>query len=99
MRRWLTVLLLALTLGQTAGVVVIARVDECEQDCPGEGRDGDCPPACEFCSCCPTVRPVVLVPVSTLLPPAPAAWMGEQALAARPAPDPREILHVPEHFA
>lgn len=55
----------------------------CEQPCPGDDAEGNCPPGCDDCGCCPgmapgeaaVARPLVRAAPATVVPllPAPAA--------------------------
>ncbi|MFW5920492.1 MAG: hypothetical protein ACOCUS_01530 [Polyangiales bacterium] len=36
---------------------------DCEQSCPGDDEEGNCPPGCDDCGCCPGVAPGVAVEV------------------------------------
>lgn len=97
--RWLSALLFALTLAQGTGIAAFALPDECVENCPDERSDGDCPPACNLCTCCAATRPVLLVRAAVPTRPGPGARVRVESLAAWQAPDPREILHVPELLA
>ncbi len=54
------------------GEAVVADADdrECRSSCPGDDENGECPPECDACPCCPSgVAPAV---VSGELPLSPA---------------------------
>ncbi|MBI4510850.1 MAG: hypothetical protein HY698_14545 [Deltaproteobacteria bacterium] len=96
MVRALSIVLLTLFIGQATGLTELVEADECAQPCPGDSPDGHCPPACQFCACCPTLRPAVLSQSAAILPSQEShAVIGEQT-ETPPSPEPREILHVPK---
>src|SRR3989338_822905 len=77
--------------------LALAQVQEgrCAYDCQDQGPGGDCQPACQFFTCCPSVQPLLLAHVSMPRPPepiCPAAWYAPEI---RTSPDPREIFHIP----
>jgi hypothetical protein len=72
----------------------------CVQQCDDDGPDGDCPPDCPECVCCPHLTPAVpmfsMVPVSL---PAPTCRRVETTQLPPLSADPREITHVPKLVA
>lgn len=96
MVRALSIVVLTLFIGQAAGLSDLVEADECAQPCLGDSPDGQCPPSCQFCVCCPTLRPAVLSHSPAILPnQASRTLIGEQT-ETPPSPAPRGILHVPK---
>ncbi len=89
------VLVLAVVALQTTGVGA-AVVDMYGEDCGGDGRDENCSPGCDECSCC--------VRVQLLIPTGPGDRAGASvtgyvswAIDAPPeSVDLGEIVHVPK---
>ncbi len=87
--------LLALLLGQAIGVAELIELDPCAQACPADSQGEHCPPDCQLCLCCATVRPAILadavpLPLYPTSFPVPAEPEMDQL-----SPAPREILHIP----
>lgn len=99
MTRWLWALLFALTMAQGAWGPALSFAGDCAKNCPDERSDGDCPATCELCACCSAVRPILLVRAAAPTPPGSVGWVWIESGAILAAPDPREILHVPEFLA
>lgn len=38
--------------------------DDCRETCPDDGRDGECPPGCGDCACCPGMLAATLPSLS-----------------------------------
>jgi hypothetical protein len=71
--------------------------DGCNEPCPGENEDGQCPPDCRFCECCPSTMTVTPAVVPRLL--VQTARQGgylPDVLQKLPSADPREIFHIPK---
>lgn len=47
----LTVAVAAVPLAASADACE-AETADCEESCPGDDAEGDCPPGCDDCSCC-----------------------------------------------
>ena len=94
--RVLSVLLLTLVLGQGLGTSALLGSAGCETCCPGEGSTDACPPDCDLCGCCPSVRCVLAPSLQIPIDDGATASPTVDASAALPMPDPREILHVPK---
>ena len=94
--RLFSVLLLTLVLGQALGASALLESVGCVQCCPGEGLAEECPPDCDLCACCPSVRCVLAPGVQVPIDAGATASPTVDASCALPAADPREILHVPK---
>jgi hypothetical protein len=91
LRLRLVLALIVLVVGTAIG----SAADFCDEPCQGDGADGSC--ALEVCcSCC--VHSRFDPPASVRAAPyEPSAGAPEPlSAAARPSPDPRDILHVPK---
>ena len=69
----------------------------CKEPCPGENEDGQCPPDCQFCVCCPSTRTVTPAVVAGL--PVQTVRQGgylPDAVQKLPSTDPREVFHIPK---
>jgi hypothetical protein len=95
MRRFLSLALLALVLTQAMGLAFPAEPDGCSESCPGEEQNGQCPPDCDWCACCPGARLLLAAPLTP--PPAPerSEIAPEEPSFSPSTPDPHEIFHVP----
>lgn len=88
-------LLLALTLGP-ALVIALPPSIACEQACPDDGPGGRCPSTCLTCTCCQHVPSLVTARAVRAGAEAPAHRAPSMPPSLPSAPDPDEILHVPE---
>jgi hypothetical protein len=94
--RLLTIIAFMLFLGQVTGASALVDADTYIESCPGERPDGDCSPRCDACSCCPTLRPIVPLEATAVMPaPTLEAIFGANETRP-PSPEPDEILHVPK---
>lgn len=78
-------------------LLVVAFGTPCLDDCPDDGPDGRCPPACRTCPCSPKAGPTTVASVIET----PAASTGSFAatiVSAPVAPEPRDIFHVPKRL-
>src|SRR5262245_11819885 len=96
MSRIIAFTMLALFLGQGVGIAEIIELDPCTQACPGDSQEETCPPDCQLCLCCATVRPAILA-AAVAMPMHPTSY----PVFAEPeqdqlSPAPREILHIPK---
>jgi|SRR5215471_14236912 len=95
MRRTVFAVVLTLLTFDVSGLAALCGETSCEEACPTDGPDGQCPPNCSYCSCCslPKVAGSLVV---TLAEPreSEASWPG-RAADHLPSPEPAEILHVP----
>ena len=96
--RVLSVLVLAVFLGQATAFAALIETDDCDQSCPDDEPGGKCPPICPSCSCASHSQPSVLVPenLATLIDLPPVVIPQIMDVTPLPTPDPREILHVPK---
>lgn len=99
MARFLFTLAFALFLGQATGMSTALAGDECSQRCPGDAPDGQCPPACQFCTCCSMPQMLAAQPGDAM--PAPAVEQAALAPADKipSSPEPGDIFHVPKLLA
>src|SRR5262245_18947117 len=99
--RWavhmLVLVLLLGVLGGGTGVELVVREDACEQGCPDDDGGHNCPPLCPGCACWVRSAPALLVEslAPTILPLDGARVSFPDEERTPPAPEPREILHVP----
>ncbi len=96
MVRFLTILALTLFIGQVLGIAGLIEEDDCIQMCPGDDANGDCPLGCQSCACCPSTRSMLATKVSGALPSLTGGFVRTESSRFPPAPEPREILHVPK---
>ena len=94
--RVLVALLLLVLSGMSQGAFGAGSA-RCEETCPDDDDEGQCPPGCADCSCC--VRAPVLVRVDAITflvigVEAPAAFPRADDLPAQP--DLQEVDHVPK---
>ena len=47
---------------------LIEVADDCDKGCPGDDEEGNCPPGCDDCICCPVAHPMTL-PALPVCPP------------------------------
>jgi hypothetical protein len=101
MRRAVHVLLLAVVLGQAAGVFWLVGGDACADPCEDDDQGKECPPICPTCACSPRPSPTVPVRQAVLALPLPLIRLVPFAEHDRipPTPEPHEILHVPKSLA
>jgi hypothetical protein len=95
MLRGLCLVLLALMLAQGLGFAIPAEADGCIDRCAGEEDDGQCPPDCAWCSCCPGSRALVVDHIELRLAPERIDTAFVEPVPHLTAPDPHEISHVP----
>ena len=88
--------LLALAFCRTSGVFWFG--DACGENCSDDRGDGkQCPPGCPSCDCAPTTQTVPATRITVVTPVRDVQSVTFVALLQFvPAPDPRDILHVPK---
>jgi hypothetical protein len=75
--------------------LTIAFGAPCIEECPDDGPDGRCPPACMTCPCSP--RPARTGPALVLAAPATAGLPLAAVVVLPPCePEPADIFHVPK---
>src|SRR5262245_4639610 len=94
--RGLLILSLVVFGGQAAGLPELLESAICQECCPGDGPDGQCPPGCTYCCCCAhSPRPLVMVePLEVLALSIRADTPPDVERAPRPS-EPHDIFHVP----
>lgn len=85
-----------LFLAQATGAFRLVAEDTCTRTCADDVADGGCVPSCVFCLCCAHAKPLAASPAVAAPRPTIIGAMSEHTPRVRPAPDPREILHVPK---
>ncbi len=92
-QRALCVLAMLLCLGSAFGLL-----SPCDDRCSDEIAGRACPPLCATCSCATHAAPAS-IPTTPVLPvPAPTIVSRfELTQTVAPAPDPKELLHVPRY--
>lgn len=93
--RFLLALALFFVALDLSGVFALAQTAVCAQDCPDDDEAGQCDPACQDCTCCSHVRPMIAAepPPATISQPLQEHHTIFLARAAEG--EPREIAHVP----
>jgi hypothetical protein len=96
MRSW-TLLGLLLVAFVALGIAPVSDVaEESCAECPAADAGGEeCADGCPFCVCGPHRTPMMSAPSAPHPPSLPAVEHTASADFAPPAPDPRDILHVP----
>ena len=89
--------LLLLVLSGFSSATLGATRARCEQTCPDDDEQGQCPPGCMDCTCC--VRTTALVRTDSISfivysVEAPSPFVNADLLP--PQPDLREVEHVPK---
>ena len=94
-RRAVVVILLALLTIDVSGLSGLCGETSCDEPCPGDNSDGQCPPNCHDCSCC-SLPKIAGAAAPALVAPAarPQSWSGP--IDRLPSPEPADILHVPK---
>jgi hypothetical protein len=90
--------LLIATIAMVApALAVTSPSTSCVQPCDDDSPDGDCPPDCPECVCCPHLTSAIPSSAIVLVAvPAPSDRHVEAPQLLPPSTDPREITHVPK---
>ena len=96
-RRAIQCLAILLGIGLGARFAVAAEEERCTQQCSGDDARGQCPPSCPDCACAAHLPSAIAPPLRAMeaatIQTVPISFPAPNL--ARPAPDPRELLHVP----
>ncbi|HET9012110.1 MAG TPA: hypothetical protein VFN38_09875 [Gemmatimonadaceae bacterium] len=95
MRRAVVVILLALLAIDVSGLSGLCGETSCDEPCPSDNSDGQCPPNCHDCSCC-SLPKVTGSAAPALVAPAARAQSWSGPIDRLPSPEPADILHVPK---
>jgi hypothetical protein len=96
MTRFIVLGMLALFLGQATGAAEFIELDPCTQACPADSQEEHCPPDCQLCLCCATLRPAVLAQVAVMPLHPTSVPLPAEPEQDRLSPAPRDIFHIPK---
>jgi hypothetical protein len=99
MTRIIAFTMLALFLGQATGVAEFIELDPCAQACPADSQEEHCPPDCQLCLCCATLRPAVVAEVAAMPMDPTSLPVLDDPEKDQLSPAPRDIFHIPKTLA